>query len=102
MALNSPVTVLIKVAVEKPIPIIGICNGFQILTQLNLLPKLELNDCKKFMCKKVQCIVDNKGKHHVTELCIANSMENINPSFDEDHYKIFQYNDPYKWYCRYM
>jgi phosphoribosylformylglycinamidine synthase len=98
MALNSPVTVLIKVAVEKSIPIIGICNGFQILTQLNLLPgKLELNPCQKFMCKKVQCIVDNKGKHHVTELCIANSYgKYVNPSFDDDHYKVFlKYNDPY-------
>ena len=98
MALNSPVTIIIKKAVEKSIPIIGICNGFQILTQLNLLPgKLELNDCKKFMCKKVQCIVDNKGKHHVTELCIANSYgKYVNPSFDHDKYKIFlKYNDPY-------
>ena len=98
MALNSPVTIIIKKAVEKSIPIIGICNGFQILTQLNLLPgKLELNDCKKFMCKKVQCIVDNKDKHHVTELCIANSYgKYVNTSFDHDNYKIFlKYNDPY-------
>ena len=98
MALNSPVTVLIKEAASRSIPIIGICNGFQILTQLELLPgKLELNDCKKFICKKVQCIVNNKGKNEVTELCIANSYgKYVNPSFDDDNYKIFlKYNDPY-------
>ena len=45
MAINSPVTVVIKEAAKRKIPILGICNGFQILTQLDLLPgKLELNN----------------------------------------------------------
>ena len=57
MAIESPVTVIIKEAAKRKIPILGICNGFQILTQLNLLPgKLLLNDSKKFICKKVECI----------------------------------------------
>ena len=38
MAIQSPVTVIIKEAAKRKIPILGICNGFQILTQLNLLP----------------------------------------------------------------
>ena len=38
MALESPVTKVIHEAVAKNILILGICNGFQILTKLNLLP----------------------------------------------------------------
>ena len=37
MALNSPVCDIIKDASKKNIPIIGVCNGFQILTKLKLL-----------------------------------------------------------------
>ena len=53
---NSPVTKIIYEAVEKKIPILGICNGFQILTHMKLLPgKLELNTNKKFTCQEVNC-----------------------------------------------
>ena len=58
MALNSPVTKIIESAVNKNIPILGICNGFQILTQMNLLPgNLICNDCQHFICKKEEFIV---------------------------------------------
>merc|ERR1711871_1859899 len=63
MAINSPATAIIKEAAKRKIPILGICNGFQILTQLNLLPgKLVFNNTKKFICKNVKCIayVDDK------------------------------------------
>ena len=56
MAINSPVTKIIQEAANRKIPILGICNGFQILTQLGLLPgKLVLNDCQNFVCKKTKC-----------------------------------------------
>ena len=74
MALESPVTKLILKAVELNIPILGICNGFQILTQMNLLPgKLVLNDCKTFVCKKEKVNVIYHAVPHEVELCIANS-----------------------------
>ena len=38
MALESQVTQIIKKAYQNRIPILGICNGFQILTKMNLLP----------------------------------------------------------------
>lgn len=70
MALNSPVTKIILEATNLCIPILGICNGFQILTQMKLLPgKLVLNDCEKFVCKKEKCIFNST----IVELCIANS-----------------------------
>ena len=74
MALSSPVSVLINEAVNRNIAILGICNGFQILTQMNLLPgKLILNDCEQFVCKKVKCNVSYKTIQDSTELYIANS-----------------------------
>ena len=79
MALQSPVTQVILEAASKKIPILGICNGFQILTGLGLLPgKLEFNDNKKFTCKKVLCSVNCKTKqgfdiNKEQELYIANS-----------------------------
>ena len=74
MALQSPVSVLIHEAVNRNIAILGICNGFQILTQMGLLPgKLLLNDSKKFICKKVKCNVSYETIQDSTELYIANS-----------------------------
>lgn len=74
MALESPVNKLILKAVDLNIPILGICNGFQILTQMNLLPgKLVLNDCKTFVCRKEKLDVIYYDIPHKVELCIANS-----------------------------
>ena len=59
-AKDSPVRNIINMAVKKKIPILGVCNGFQILTQMKLLPgKLELNNNKKFTCKNVECKINN-------------------------------------------
>ena len=58
MALNSPVIDLIKDARNRNIIIIGVCNGFQILTKMGLLPgKLELNNNQKFTNRSVECTV---------------------------------------------
>ena len=74
MALSSPVSILINEAVKRNIAILGICNGFQILTQMDLLPgKLLLNDSKKFFSKKVKCNVNYKNISESTELYVANS-----------------------------
>ena len=74
MALNSPVSKIILEASKRSIPILGICNGFQILTQMKLLPgKLVLNDCEKFVCKKEKCIINYNDNLYDLELCIANS-----------------------------
>ena len=81
MAIECPVTSVILKAVENKIPILGICNGFQILTKLNLLPgELKLNIDQKFTCKKVHCLLSNE---HIEEnedkqliLQVANSYGN--------------------------
>lgn len=57
-AMKSPVMKTIYTAAKKGIPILGICNGFQILVKAGLLPgKLEQNSSKKFFCDIVECEV---------------------------------------------
>ena len=88
MALESPVTNVIKEAVRKKIPILGICNGFQILIELGLLPgKLELNNNKKFVSKNVEtvCFFEKNTKFN---MYIANSFGRyVRP--DNGNYKVF-------------
>lgn len=96
MALESPVSVLIKGAVSRNIPIIGICNGFQILTQMGLLPgSLKLNKTGSFISKKVKCCIQYKDINQETELYIANSYgkyENDNELEDDECY-FLKYED---------
>lgn len=76
MALESNVSSVIKKAHAMEIPILGICNGFQILTKMGLLPgELVLNDNKQFNCKKLSCQF-NFNKEEASsnhDLYIANS-----------------------------
>ena len=69
---------------KKGIPIIGICNGFQILTEANLLPgTLIINNNLKFICKDVFLkVINSKSiftkaiKDSVFKLPIAHKMGN--------------------------
>ena len=64
MAVKSPVTKIIMQAHRNKIPILGICNGFQILTHLGLLPgTMGQNNTKLFCSKKVNCNVYNTNQH---------------------------------------
>lgn len=57
-ALSSPVMKAVKKAAGKGVPILGICNGFQILVKSGLLPgKLLQNKSKKFFCDWTICKV---------------------------------------------
>lgn len=57
-ALTSPVMDLVQRAALDGVPILGICNGFQILVKAGLLPgKLEQNKTKKFFCDWTTCKV---------------------------------------------
>ncbi len=73
---------------KKGIPIIGICNGFQILTECKLLPgTLMINKNLKFICKEVYLKVFNtesiflKGiNNNIIKLPIAHKMGNFTVS----------------------
>ena len=59
---RSPIMNEIKKRSEKGIKIIGICNGFQILTESKLLPgSLLQNENLKFICKKIFLKVKNNN-----------------------------------------
>lgn len=54
MAAQSPVMREVKTAAEKGVHVLGICNGFQIVTEAGLLPgALMRNDTLKFVCRDV-------------------------------------------------
>lgn len=65
----SPVMEAVREEAEKGKFIIGICNGFQILTEAGLLPgALRKNEGLKFICKTVSIIVENDETPFTTRL----------------------------------
>jgi phosphoribosylformylglycinamidine synthase I len=60
IAAHSPVISNVKKMAEKGMPILGVCNGFQILVEAGLLPGALLkNTSLTFMCKWTEIIVKN-------------------------------------------
>lgn len=60
IAAHSPVIGELKKMAKQNVPILGICNGFQILVESNLLPgALTTNSSLKFVCKRADLVVEN-------------------------------------------
>ena len=60
IAANSPIISDLKKMAGKGIPILGVCNGFQILVEADLLPGVLLkNESLNFMCQWTNLIVKN-------------------------------------------
>lgn len=60
IAAHSPIIAQVKKMAEKGMPILGVCNGFQILTESGLLPGALLrNPSLGYMCKWTEIIVKN-------------------------------------------
>ncbi len=60
MAARSPVMKAIIKAANRGVPTLGVCNGFQILTESGLLPgALMRNASQNFICRDVQLRVNN-------------------------------------------
>jgi len=60
MAARSPVMRAVKDSAARGIPVIGICNGFQVLTEAGMLPgALMRNAALKFVCRGVPLRVEN-------------------------------------------
>ena len=60
MAANSPIMREVKAAAARGTPVLGICNGFQIITEAGLLPgALLCNKTLQFHCKNVNLRVEN-------------------------------------------
>ena len=60
MAARSPVMQAVIEAAGRGVPILGVCNGFQILTEAGLLPgALMRNAGIRFVCRTVKLKVEN-------------------------------------------
>jgi phosphoribosylformylglycinamidine synthase len=54
----SPVMEAVSAAAESGVPVLGICNGFQVLTEAHLLPgALQRNAGGRFLCVDTECEV---------------------------------------------
>ena len=60
MAARSPVMQAVVEAAARGVPVLGVCNGFQILTEAGLLPgALMRNAGIRFVCRTVKLTVEN-------------------------------------------
>jgi phosphoribosylformylglycinamidine synthase len=60
IAAHSPIIKDVQKLAEKGIPVLGVCNGFQILVESGLLPGVLLkNNSLNFMCEWTNLIVEN-------------------------------------------
>lgn len=99
IASSSRIIKDIKSFANKGVPIIGICNGFQILTEANLLPgTLIINKNLKFICKETHLKVINKTSifskgldANIIKLPIAHKMGNY--TISENELKQIREND---------
>ena len=62
IAAHSPVMRDVKRFAKDGVPVLGVCNGFQILTESGLLPGVLLgNESHSFMCKWTELVVENNS-----------------------------------------
>ncbi|MEY2942995.1 MAG: hypothetical protein RLY97_1009 [Pseudomonadota bacterium] len=60
MAARSPIMQAVVAAASRGVPVLGVCNGFQVLTEAGLLPgALMRNAGIRFVCREVALKVEN-------------------------------------------
>lgn len=60
MAARSPIMQAVIAAAGKGVPVLGVCNGFQVLTEAGMLPgALMRNAGIRFVCREVNLKVEN-------------------------------------------
>jgi phosphoribosylformylglycinamidine synthase len=60
MAARSPVMQSVVAAANRGVPVLGVCNGFQVLTESGLLPGALLRNAgMNFVCRDVKLTVEN-------------------------------------------
>ncbi len=60
MAARSPIMRAVVAAANRGVPVLGVCNGFQVLTEAGLLPGALLRNAgMNFVCREVALTVEN-------------------------------------------
>lgn len=60
MAASSPIMRDVIRAADRGVPVLGVCNGFQVLTEARMLPGALLrNEGQRFICREVDLTVEN-------------------------------------------
>lgn len=60
MAARSPIMQAVVEAAGRGVPVLGVCNGFQVLTESGLLPGALLRNAgMNFVCREVRLTVEN-------------------------------------------
>ncbi len=106
----SPIMQEVVAFAEKGRPVLGICNGFQVLLECGLLEgALSRNKDKKFICRQMHLRVENNrtmftslyGEHEVLTLPVAHgegnyyAPEKTIESLEEHDQVVFRYCDPF-------
>jgi phosphoribosylformylglycinamidine synthase len=85
MAAHSPIMREIVAKAKAGLPVLGICNGFQILTEAGLLPGVLMRNASlKFVCRDVWLRVENNAtsftggyrKHQTVRMPVAHGEGN--------------------------
>jgi len=85
MALDSPVCKIILESHRQKIPILGICNGFQILTEIGLLDgALNRNINLKFLAKN--CFIKKNHDNHFNKKILPDQCLSIPVAHNEGSY----------------
>lgn len=105
MAARSAVMKAIISAANKGVPILGVCNGFQILTESGLLPgALMRNASQNFICRDVKLTVANnqsiftRGYEKSEQIIIPVAHHDGNYFADEKTIKSLKDNDQIAFY----
>lgn len=60
MAAQSPIMRAVVAAAARGVPVLGVCNGFQVLTEARLLPGALLRNAgQRFVCRTAKLTVEN-------------------------------------------
>jgi len=75
MAARSHIVSSLLDAARKGVKILGVCNGFQILTEIGLLPgALMRNDRINFICKDASLNVENSNTNFSSQYAVDSSI----------------------------